>query len=87
MMDVPLQFDARTENRGRFAVRQSPFSANRLRVFHQPHKAEVHVQLHVTVIEGEPGIIGDEIDLSALAPRHVHSIFQNARCGFAADAS
>ena len=49
------------------------------RILHQPHKAEIHVQLHVTVIEREAGIVGDKIDLNALAARHVDGVFENPR--------
>ena len=36
-------------------------------VLHQRHKTEIHVQLHVAVVEREAGIIGDKINFSALA--------------------
>ena len=58
---------------------------NRLRVFHQRHETEIHVQLHVAVVEREPGIIRDEIDFGALAARHVDRVFADARCRLSAD--
>ena len=54
-------------------------------VSHQRHKTEIHVQLHVAVVEREPGIIRDEIDFGALAARHVDRVFADARCRLSAD--
>src|SRR5215813_15407083 len=43
-------------------------------IFHQPHKAKIHVQLHVAVVERQAGIIGDQINLGALPARYIHGV-------------
>src|SRR5262245_46793522 len=43
-------------------------------IFHQPHKAKIHVQLHVAVVERQAGIIRDQINLGALPARYIHGV-------------
>src|SRR5437870_1355160 len=51
-----------------------------LRILDQRHEAEVLVLLHMTMQQRGSRIVGDEIDLDGLAPRHVHDILDDARC-------
>jgi hypothetical protein len=41
----------------------------RSRIFHEADETEVYVELHVAMIQGETGIIGNEIDFDALPAR------------------
>jgi hypothetical protein len=59
----------------------------RSRIFHEAHETEVHVELHVAMIQGETGIIGNEIDFDALAARHIDRVLENAGRRFSCDPS
>jgi hypothetical protein len=50
-------------------------------------KTEVHVELHMAMIQGETGIIGNEIDFDALPARHVDRVLENSCRRFFADPS
>ena len=47
-------------------------------VSHQRHKAEIHVKLHVTVKQREPGFIRNKIDFSTLATWNVDRILADS---------
>ena len=55
--------------------------------FHKPHETEVHVELHVAMMQGETGFIGNEIDFDALPARHVDRVLENSYRRFFADSS
>src|SRR5262249_33469317 len=55
-------------------------------IFHQPHKAKIHVQRQVAVVERQPGIIDDQIDFGGLPARYIHRILENTGSRFTADA-
>lgn len=50
---------------GRFRCNETDRHVN-LRVVEQRHKTKIHVQLLVTVEQGEAGVVGNEIDLDFL---------------------
>ena len=50
-----------------------------LAVVHQTHEAEIHVELHVAMIQRQAGIISDKIDFDALAARHIDRVLENSR--------
>ena len=50
-------------------------------------KTEIHVELHVAMIQSKTGIIGDEIDFDALPARHVDRVLENSCRRFFADPS
>src|ERR1035441_7844065 len=49
------------------------------------HKSEIHVQLLVTVEQGQPWIVGDEIDRDLLITSDHHYIFHYCRSGCSRD--
>jgi hypothetical protein len=59
----------------------------RSRIFHEADETEVYVELHVAMIQGETGIIGNEIDFDALPARHVDRVLENSCRRFFADPS
>ena len=42
------------------------------------HEAIIHVQLLMTVEEGRPGIVGQEVDIDGVVARQTDGVFQDA---------
>ena len=58
-------------------------AASHLYVLNQGHEAEVLVQLHMAMEEGESWIVRNEIDLGALIARNIDYVFEHSRSALA----
>ena len=65
--------------RPRTAEHRGDRALPRLRILDQRHESEVLMLLHVAVQQGGARIVGHEVDLHGLPPRHVHHILQETR--------
>ena len=54
-------------------------------VFKESHEAEIHVEILMAVKQGEPGIVGDKIDINSTEAFHQNRVLKDAGCFFSVD--
>src|ERR1700674_3386521 len=53
-----------------------------LNVFKESHETEIHVEILMAVKQGEPGIVGDKIDINSTKAFHKNRVLKDAGCFF-----
>jgi hypothetical protein len=56
-----------------------------LSVFKESHETEIHMEILMAVKQGEPGVVGDKIDLNSTEAFHENRILKDAGCFFSID--
>src|ERR1700680_4939665 len=56
-----------------------------LNVFKESHETEIHVEILMAVKQGEPGIVGDKIDINSTEAFHENRVLKDAGCFFSID--
>src|SRR5271157_3856409 len=61
-----------------FHARRPDLRGRDLNVFKESHEAEIHVQILMTVKQGEPGVVGCKIDINSAEAFDQDGIFENS---------
>jgi hypothetical protein len=56
-----------------------------LNVFKETHETEIHVEILMAVKQGEPGVVGDKIDINSTEAFHENRVLKDAGCLFSID--
>ena len=68
-----------------FHARRPDLRGRGLNVFKESHEAEIHMEILMAVKQGEPGIVGDKIDINSTEAFHQNRVLKDAGCVFSVD--